>query len=177
MFKDKIKTLRIEKGLTQKQLADIIYVSRSAVCKWEMGNGYPSDVNLESLCLYFNVTEDYLMERNDYKESKKNLERKIIKTICIISIIIPTFIYIKTFIPYRLIHDMFAAYHEFTSDVMIHKWWIIIPHLIILSPVFMAISYMIFKKNFERKYSRIICVTLILFTCLAIITDVVLSAI
>ena len=36
-----IKNARIKKGLTQKQLAEAIFVTDKAVCKWETGHGCP----------------------------------------------------------------------------------------------------------------------------------------
>lgn len=53
MFKDRLKELRRQKGLSQQELANSIYVSRSAICKWEMGNGVPSEANIEALCIFF----------------------------------------------------------------------------------------------------------------------------
>ena len=50
MFKDKLRQLRKDNNLTQEALANVICVSRSAINKWEQGNGIPSDVNLKSLC-------------------------------------------------------------------------------------------------------------------------------
>ena len=50
MFKDKLKELREKEGLSQQELADKLFVSRSAVAKWENGNGIPSDVNLDAIC-------------------------------------------------------------------------------------------------------------------------------
>lgn len=67
MFKDRLKQLREENKLTQKELGDKIFVSRSAICKWEMGSGIPSDVNLKALCEFFNVEEEWLLDRNDMK--------------------------------------------------------------------------------------------------------------
>ena len=43
MFKDKLKELREKEGLSQQGLADKLFVSRSAIAKWENGNGIPSD--------------------------------------------------------------------------------------------------------------------------------------
>ena len=54
-FADKLKKLREEHGLSQAALAKRIYVSRSAVAKWENGLGLPDDGNLQALCGYFNV--------------------------------------------------------------------------------------------------------------------------
>mgnify|MGYP003311892863 CR=1 FL=1 len=73
MFKDRLKQLREENKLTQKELGDKIYVSRSAICKWEMGSGIPSDVNLKALCEFFNVDEEWLLDRNDMKEMVEKL--------------------------------------------------------------------------------------------------------
>lgn len=70
-FKDRLKKLREEKNLTQKQLAEKIFVSRSTVAKWENGLGIPCDVNLEQLCSFFNVSEEELLSRKDLKEGVK----------------------------------------------------------------------------------------------------------
>ena len=43
---NKIKDLRTQKGLTQEELAEALYVSRTAISKWESGRGYP---NIDSL--------------------------------------------------------------------------------------------------------------------------------
>ena len=67
-FSDKLKQLREEHGLSQAALAKQIYVSRSAVAKWENGLGLPDDGNLLALCDYFNVKEEWLMEREDLKK-------------------------------------------------------------------------------------------------------------
>ena len=71
MFKDKLKELREKEGISQQALADKLYVSRSAVAKWENGNGIPSDVNLETICKFFDVTEDWLLDRKELKNTIK----------------------------------------------------------------------------------------------------------
>lgn len=58
MFKDKLKELRIQKGISQYELADKLSVSRSAIAKWENGNDIPSDVNLEAIYEFFDVEEE-----------------------------------------------------------------------------------------------------------------------
>jgi len=52
---------RVEKGITQDELADFIGVSKSAVSKWETEQSYPDIVLLPRLAAYFNVTLDELM--------------------------------------------------------------------------------------------------------------------
>lgn len=56
-LKDKIKALRTEKGLTQAQLAEALFVSRSTVAKWENGLGLPNADSMKALEAYFGVTQ------------------------------------------------------------------------------------------------------------------------
>lgn len=44
-----IKRLREEKGITQKQLADLVGVERSTVAKWETGTAFPGGAKLPKL--------------------------------------------------------------------------------------------------------------------------------
>ncbi len=55
-LKDKLKKLRKARGLTQTQLADAIFVSRSAVAKWENGLGLPSEASIEALQASFGIS-------------------------------------------------------------------------------------------------------------------------
>ncbi len=57
-FKDKLKALRQEKGLTQAQLAEKLFVSRSTVAKWENGLGLPNSESMQLLAEQFGVTQD-----------------------------------------------------------------------------------------------------------------------
>ena len=76
MFKDKLKELRIQKGISQYELAEKLFVSRSAIAKWENGNGIPSDVNLEAICEFFGVEEEWLLDRKDIKKMVEKLDKK-----------------------------------------------------------------------------------------------------
>ena len=88
MFKEKLKLLREEHHLSQVELANKIYVSRSAVAKWEQGRGMPSKASLQELCKLFNLTEEELLnEKEQYIYTFDYKKEKIIKTI-IISIVI-----------------------------------------------------------------------------------------
>ena len=75
MFKDKLKELRTKKGISQYELAEKLFVSRSAIAKWENGNGIPSAVNLEAICEYFGVEEEWLLDRKDMKEIVEKLDK------------------------------------------------------------------------------------------------------
>lgn len=60
-FGEKLKELRIEKGLTQFQLAREIGNSQSAVIYWETNKQEPSISALKKLCQFFDVSADYLL--------------------------------------------------------------------------------------------------------------------
>lgn len=60
-FGEKIKKLRIERNLTQKQLAEMTGVAISAISSYESGNRYPSYDVLISLARIFHVSTDYLL--------------------------------------------------------------------------------------------------------------------
>ena len=57
-FKDKLKSLRKEKGLNQAQLAEAIFVSRSTVAKWENGLGLPGPESMAALEQFFAVPKE-----------------------------------------------------------------------------------------------------------------------
>lgn len=60
-FYEKLQELRKNRGLTQEELAEALYVSRTAISKWESGRGYPSIDSLKEISKYFSVTIDDLL--------------------------------------------------------------------------------------------------------------------
>ena len=60
-FSEKMQQLRKEKELTQEQLAEQLYVSRTAISKWESGKGYPNIESLKSISKLFSVSIDDLL--------------------------------------------------------------------------------------------------------------------
>ena len=87
-----IREKRKEKGMTQKELADILCVTDKAVSKWETGKCYPD------ISLYDSLIETLDIPRNilncDYKESKEYKREKRINQIAVtayISVLIMTF--------------------------------------------------------------------------------------
>ena len=85
-FSDKLKMFRVEHNLTQDELADKIYVTRTAISKWETDNGYPSIESLKQIAKLFNATIDELLSEEDLKH-KEDLELKNSKTNHIIALI------------------------------------------------------------------------------------------
>ena len=60
-FHEKLQTLRRQRGLTQEELAAELFVSRTAISKWESGRGYPSIDSLKAISAYFKVSIDDLL--------------------------------------------------------------------------------------------------------------------
>jgi len=60
-FHEKLQELRKNRGLTQEELAEALYVSRTAVSKWESGRGYPSIDSLKEISKFFSVSIDDLL--------------------------------------------------------------------------------------------------------------------
>ena len=64
-FNKKLQELRKQKGLTQEELATSLYVSRTAISKWESGRGYPNIESLKAIAKFFCVTVDELLSTDE----------------------------------------------------------------------------------------------------------------
>ena len=64
-FNEKLQKLRKQKGITQEELAQRLYVSRTAVSKWESGRGYPSIDSLKAVAEFYGVTVDALLSGDE----------------------------------------------------------------------------------------------------------------
>lgn len=60
-FHEKLQELRKRRGLTQEELAQALYVSRTAISKWESGRGYPGIDSLKAIAAFFAVSIDDLL--------------------------------------------------------------------------------------------------------------------
>lgn len=79
-FGEKLQLLRKQHGLTQEQLAAKLYVSRTAVSKWESGKGYPGIDSLKAISGVFSVSIDDLLSGEELltlaqRESSAKLKR------------------------------------------------------------------------------------------------------
>lgn len=64
-FHEKLQELRKQKNLTQEELSEILFVSRTAISKWESGRGYPSIDSLKAIAKFFGVTIDELLSNRE----------------------------------------------------------------------------------------------------------------
>ena len=79
-FNEKLQELRKQKGFTQEELAQELFVSRTAVSKWESGRGYPNIDSLKAISKFFGVTVDELLSGEELltiseEDSKKRENR------------------------------------------------------------------------------------------------------
>ena len=65
-FNEKLQELRKQKGMTQEELAESLYVSRTAISKWESGRGYPGIDSLKTIARFFGVTVDELLSGDEW---------------------------------------------------------------------------------------------------------------
>lgn len=83
-FGEKLKTARIEKGLTQQTLADQLFVTRQAVSRWEGGSRYPDLMTAKKLSHILNTSLDELLRDDDltsYPQKNPILESPVSKGI------------------------------------------------------------------------------------------------
>ena len=64
-FPDKLRKLRKERGLTQEELSNSIYISRTMITKYENGTVFPTKENIEKIAFFFNVKISDLIDEND----------------------------------------------------------------------------------------------------------------
>lgn len=78
-FHEKLQELRKSRGFTQEELAEALFVSRTAISKWESGRGYPSIDSLKEIARFFSVTIDELLSGEKLlsiaeKENQSNMQ-------------------------------------------------------------------------------------------------------
>ena len=81
-FNEKLQELRKSRGLTQEDLAQAMFVSRTAISKWESGRGYPSIDSLKSISRFFSVSIDELICQEEIisaaEEDKQSFARRTV---------------------------------------------------------------------------------------------------
>ena len=60
-FHEKLQQLRKQKNLTQEELAELLFVSRTAISKWESGRGLPNIDSLKAISKVFSISIDELL--------------------------------------------------------------------------------------------------------------------
>ena len=101
-FNEKLQELRRQKGLTQEELAEALYVSRTAISKWESGRGYPNVESLKAIAKFFSVTVDRLLSSDELltiaEEETKQKEKHLCNVVfSLLDCSILTFLFLPLF--------------------------------------------------------------------------------
>lgn len=75
-FNEKLQQLRKQKGWTQEQLAERLFVSRTAISKWESGRGYPGIDSLKAISQLFCVSVDELLSGEELISLAENEQKE-----------------------------------------------------------------------------------------------------
>ena len=69
---NKLKSLRKERGLTQKEIADYLNTARSTYTQYELGQREPDILVFKKLADFYNVSLDYLLDFKKFKNASQN---------------------------------------------------------------------------------------------------------
>ena len=72
MYPNRIRELRIEKGITQIRLSIELEVTQETISPYERGKNLPTVTNLMRLSKPFNVSMDYIMMQSDHRYTIDN---------------------------------------------------------------------------------------------------------
>ena len=152
-FYEKLQELRKSRKLTQEELAEALYVSRTAISKWESGRGYPSIDSLKAIAGFFSVSIDELLSADDLvsiaeKENKSNIQRicnllfGVIDLMSILLALLPL---------YSRQMDGFVTAVNLWNFNPTNKWlsiicWLLIIALLVLGIVKIALNHMHSEK-------------------------------
>lgn len=171
-FNEKLQELRKSRGLTQEELAEALFVSRTAISKWESGRGYPSIDSLKEISKYFSVTIDELLTGEKLisiaeKENKSNIQKLcdlltgIVDLFSFILIVLP--LYSNPINGYIYSVNLFA-YTETTSFNRM-LYWIMFLALVLVGAVKIIITQ--FELNKGQKivtaFSIVLSILAVLF--------------
>lgn len=170
-FGEKIQKLRNQNKWTQEQLAEKLYVSRTAVSKWESGKGYPNIDSLKDIAKLFKITIDELLSSEEIidiakKENTSNIKRTNNLIYGLLDIISVLFIFLPLY-AHRTENFVYSVSLISTNDIsnIIKVSYIVI--LSILSLIGIAELIMNFVDN--KKMQRIVNVISLIIEVISIL--------
>ena len=156
-FHEKLQELRKSRGLTQEELAEELYVSRTAISKWESGRGYPSIDSLKEISNYFSITIDELLSTDKLlsiaeKENRANLRGMcdllfgLLDVFAIVLIVLPLYPNVVDGFVYSV--NLFAYIQ--TTSLNRSLYWIMIVFLVVIG----FIKLILIKLDMQR-YNKV----------------------
>ncbi|MBE6687146.1 MAG: helix-turn-helix transcriptional regulator [Ruminococcaceae bacterium] len=157
-FNEKLQELRKSRGLTQEELAEALFVSRTAVSKWESGRGYPSIDSLKEISNYFSVSIDDLLSSDKLISIAQKENRSNIRSLCDLWFgAIDLFSVILIFLPlYPNTVDGYIYSVDFISYTQTSRFNLIVCWILYSLLILMGIVKMLFVRTDAKKGSKVI---------------------
>lgn len=170
-FKDKLQQLRKQKNITQEKLASILFVSRTAISKWESGKGYPNIDSLKRIAEYFNVTVDELLSNNELiivaqNENKTKIDQYKNITFGLLDCLLLIFFFLP-FFGYKIDG---VIYEVSLLNLQTLEMYVLVPYyILIILTICFGIAMLTLQNNtnnFWLKYKYLISIFLSTISCL-----------
>ena len=152
-FGEKLQELRKSRNLTQEELSYALYVSRTAISKWESGRGYPNIDSLKEISSFFDVSIDELLSSEKLitiakKENESNLQ-KLYNLFFGISDLFAIFLIVLPLYPNTVngyIYSINLLSYAEVSPVGLAIHWILFLSLLVLGILKIFLSHLEIKK-------------------------------
>lgn len=151
-FNEKLQQLRAQKNLTQEQLAEQLYVSRTAISKWESGKGYPNIESLKGISKFFSVSIDELLSGEELitiaqTENRSNIKKIYSLLLGIMDVIVITFIFLPLYgnATEEYIYSVNLLEYTSTTSMNLGIYWIVF-----ITIIGLGIAKLIFT-NFDKE--------------------------
>lgn len=152
-FGEKLLELRKSKGMTQEELAEALFVSRTAISKWESGRGYPSIDSLKEISKFFFVSIDELLSSEKLviiaeKENRANIRKVLDYLLGLNDLLACGLIFLPLF-PHPVEKMVYAvSLIEYSDDSATIRliYWILFASLVATGVVIVVLNHFKFEK-------------------------------
>lgn len=170
-FNEKLQELRKNRGMTQEELAEVLYVSRTAISKWELGRGYPSIDSLKDISRFFSVSIDDLLSGEKLLTLAEKENKSNIRNICdLLFGVVDLCSFILIVLPlYPNIVDGFVYSVNLLNYVQVTQLNKIICWILFVSLVVAGLVKVMLTKIKAEKYSKVFMEVSIIISILTVI--------
>jgi len=154
-FNEKLLRLRKDKGMTQEELGELLYVSRTAISKWESGKGYPNIDSLKSISKLFGISIDELLSGEELiniatTENRSNMSKVFGYIYAVLDIMAIAFVFLPLY--GQPVGTYIQAVNLFnytnTAHIILVSYWVIFISMIGFGLTQFALSH--FEKDKMR---------------------------
>ena len=152
-FCEKLLELRNSKKMTQEELAEALFVSRTAISKWESGRGYPSIDSLKEISKFFSVSIDELLSSDKLvsiaeKENRANIHKVLDFLLGLNDLLACGLIFLPLF-PHTVEGMIYAVsligYSDISQNIRT-IYWILFVLLVLVGTVIIVLNHFKFEK-------------------------------